>query len=528
MQKNQLSKIILLFIIFAVVYVFIGTSGGLNIYDEAVGLLGGERVAGGELPYLDFWTMYAPGFYYLTSIVGEIFGNNIMVFRIMINLIVLVGIISILNIGRQLYQNSYGILPAFHALIWLSGYFLYGKAIPVALSLCFVSILFFIGYFKTGRSRSLIFAGLTAAIVMFFRHDFGAYLFIAQSIVLLTLSSPSRSDNQAKRKDIIKYWAATAAIALPLGIYFISAVGFNNLYIHLIEIPSKIFAEYRSLPIPIPFMSESASVGGQIKEILFSIVFYVPPIIFLITLMQLISAGKSKNENIRSIPYIIKMLIMIAGALMYSQALIRSDAEHVMPSMIFAMLLLPGIFENIKISKLRIVLTLAASLFLMLLPSLNKAQTLSKIYLSSDSYELTADKASGVKVDAEWGKNFDAMIHFMQSEIPAEEKIYVGNYSHDRILLNDIMIYYISGRASATKYHELHPGVSTTEPVQKEMIEELKSNSVNYIVLCDNNEFLEPNKSRVSSEVYLLDEYIAENYRELKTFGGYKILKLAE
>jgi len=195
MQTKQFSKIIPLFIIFAIIYVFLGTSGGLNIYDEAVGLFGGERVAGGDLPYLDFWTMYAPGFYYLVALVGDIFGNNIMVFRIMINLIVLVGIFSILNIGRQLYKNLNGILPAFLALIWLSGYFLYGKAVPVALVLCFVSILFFIGYFKTGHSRSLIFAGLTTAIVMFFRHDFGAYLFIAQSIVFLTASSPSASTN---------------------------------------------------------------------------------------------------------------------------------------------------------------------------------------------------------------------------------------------------------------------------------------------------------------------------------------------
>ncbi|MDA3843582.1 MAG: hypothetical protein PF588_04325 [Candidatus Kapabacteria bacterium] len=526
MQKKQFSKIIPLFILFAIIYVFLGTSGGLNIYDEAVGLFGGERVAGGDLPYLDFWTMYAPGFYYLVALVGDIFGNNIMVFRIMTNLIVLVGIFSILNIGRQLYKNLYGILPAFLALIWLSGYFLYGKAIPVALVLCFVSILFFIGYFKTGCSRSLIFAGLTTAIVMFFRHDFGAYLFIAQSIVFLTASSSSDSDNKAHRKDIIKYWAGTAAIALPLGIYFVSAVGYDNLYMHLIEMPTNIFAEYRSLPFPIPLMSEAASMGGQIKEILFSIVFYLPPIIFLITLNKLFRIGQSENESIRSIPNIIQMLIMICGTLMYSQALVRSDAEHVLPSMMFAILLLPGIFENIKINKLRIVLTLSLSLFVMLLPSLNKAQTLSKVYLSSNSYELTAGKSFGIIVDKEWGKNFDAMIHFIQSEIPEADKIYVGNYSHDRILLNDIMIYYISCMVSGTKYHELHPGVSTTETVQKEMIEEFKNNSVEYIVLCDNSEFLEPNKSSISSEVYLLDEFISENYSEIKSFGSYKILRL--
>lgn len=533
MQKRQFSEIIPVFIIYAIVYIFIGTSGGLNIYDEAVGIFGGERVAGGDLPYLDFWTMYAPGFYYLVAIVGDIFGNSIMVFRVMLNLIVLVGIFAILNIGRQIHQNLYGILPAFLALTWFSGYFLYGKAIPVALTLSFISILFFMNYFNTERVRSLVFAGITTGFIAFFRHDFGAYLFISQSIVFLTVSSLSDRDNQSDRKNILKYWGGLAAVALPLGIYFVSTVGFDNLYLHLIDMPANIFAEYRSLPLPFPFETVSGSMGGKLKEIVFSLLFYMPPVIFLITLVRLVKAGKSKNiqsksKNIRSKSNILSMLMMISGMLMYNQALVRSDAEHLLPSIIFAVILLPGIFQDIKINKLRILLTISAALFIMFLPSLKKAQTLSNIYLSSNSYILTAEKASGVSVEAEWGKNFDDMIHYIQSTVPAGENIYVGNSSHDIILLNEIMIYYIADRPSATRYHELHPGVSTTEIVQKEMIEELKSNSVKYIVISDFEAAAEPNKSSISSGVFLLDKYILENYIEIKSFGEYKILKAAE
>ena len=88
------------------------------------------------------------------------------------------------------------------------------------------------------------------------------------------------------------------------------------------------------------------------------------------------------------------------------------------------------------------------------------------------------------------------------------------------------MFYFLAERHSATKYHELHPGLATTEEVQLEIIDELKRKNVKFIVLWSGAENVtEPNESSVSSGVTLLDDFIRTNYAPVMYFGPYKILQ---
>ena len=105
----------------------------------------------------------------------------------------------------------------------------------------------------------------------------------------------------------------------------------------------------------------------------------------------------------------------------------------------------------------------------------------------------------------------------------------IGNGRHDRVVQNDVMFYFLSERRSATKYHELHPGQVTTEPVQRAVINELQGNGVRYaVVFVGNDDLVEPNASAISSNVALLDAFLASRYRLVKEFGNYKILKLVQ
>ena len=63
-------------------YLLIGSNIGLNIYDEAIGVYGAELVSNGKLPYKDFWTLYAPGHFYLLAGWTSVFGQSIMAERI--------------------------------------------------------------------------------------------------------------------------------------------------------------------------------------------------------------------------------------------------------------------------------------------------------------------------------------------------------------------------------------------------------------------------------------------------------------
>jgi hypothetical protein len=105
------------------------------------------------------------------------------------------------------------------------------------------------------------------------------------------------------------------------------------------------------------------------------------------------------------------------------------------------------------------------------------------------------------------------------------ESIFVGNQRHDLIFANDIGFYFLSNRPSATKYHELHPGVATTRSVQEVIVYDIESKNVNWIVLVYVHESEEPNASAVSSGVHFLDDFIRSKYVLVAEFGNYGIWK---
>lgn len=110
---------------------------------------------------------------------------------------------------------------------------------------------------------------------------------------------------------------------------------------------------------------------------------------------------------------------------------------------------------------------------------------------------------------------------FIQANTQPSEPIFVGNQKHDRIFVSDIGLYYLAGRPSATRYHELYPGVATTLPVQQEIVSELEANNVRWVVLV--KIWDSPNGSASSSGVLYLDEYLQAHYQPMAEFGIYKI-----
>jgi hypothetical protein len=113
---------------------------------------------------------------------------------------------------------------------------------------------------------------------------------------------------------------------------------------------------------------------------------------------------------------------------------------------------------------------------------------------------------------------------FIQDNVPADESIYVGCTRHDRIIVNDIMFYFLAGRHSATRYQDLEPGIITTAPVQEEAIQALRMKRTKYLVLYSGFQSTdEPNESARSSGVMLLDHFIHSNFRQVRQFGLYEI-----
>jgi hypothetical protein len=115
--------------------------------------------------------------------------------------------------------------------------------------------------------------------------------------------------------------------------------------------------------------------------------------------------------------------------------------------------------------------------------------------------------------------------HLLDHTAPGRT-LYVGTGRHDKLLMNDVVLYFLSGHRAATKWHELHPGVQTTEAVQREMIGELERRQPAWVVLNTQwDDVAEPNESARSSGVRLLDEHLARTYRPVLRQGSFTLLE---
>jgi hypothetical protein len=130
-------------------------------------------------------------------------------------------------------------------------------------------------------------------------------------------------------------------------------------------------------------------------------------------------------------------------------------------------------------------------------------------------------RASGVSIDADQERAID----FVQAHVQPDELIYVGTLAHDRGSISDASFYFLCERPCPTFYGQLHPGITSTAPVQQHMRDEIASSDVQWIVLVRMPDLMEPNQSSVSSGVDVLDAFIRSNYRGVGEFGSYKVLK---
>jgi len=128
-------------------------------------------------------------------------------------------------------------------------------------------------------------------------------------------------------------------------------------------------------------------------------------------------------------------------------------------------------------------------------------------------------RASCVPISADQAR----VAEYIQAQTQPGETVFFGNARHDQIFVNDLMIYFLAGRPSPTKYTELHPGLATTLPVQQEIAAELAAKDVRWVVTMRGWESREPNASSISSGVTHLDDFIRANYRQEKQFGSYQV-----
>jgi hypothetical protein len=524
--------IILLTFAAAFVAIFSGIGHDINIYDEAVPLVGAERILAGETPYDDFWTAYAPGQFYLMAGVMEVFGRHLITGRVITSIFMFLSVVIIYILARKIFESGEAAAPLLISALWIAGNPLYSSALATSIVIVLAGVYFLFRYFETSDRKYTLIAGLLIGLAGVFRHDVGAYIFGTEFWAVFFFGLPKKSaDGLPFGKRVVRGIKGAAAFVVGFALVLLPAiiavwisVPGGELYDQFIDFPLNIYGEYRGIPFPMPF-DDVSSAGAAIKSIYKSFVFFAPLMIFIVEIIYLIWRVKKKRIVLNGHIFWKEVLLINVGLNFYNHAMVRSDPVHVMPAMLIASIFVVNAARTLPRPALKRA-ALAAICIVLIARPLHSIVKSFRSHSASQSEELTIEKASGIRVNAEYALSAERAADYIKSHTGEGERIFVVPHRTDKIYINDIMFYFFADRLPAAKHHELHPGVATEENTQREIIASLEDNKTEYIIRYRAGFAEEANKSSESSGVTLLDDFIDRNYEVTEKFRNYNILRL--
>lgn len=497
------------FIIFCLAFLWfvLGCNYGINIYDEAIGIVGAARVLNGEIPYRDFWTIYSPLWFYVLAGWMKIFGSDIFTVRL---LTIIINSLSIYIIYKTLIKqeiNPY--LATLSATMFLSISPFYGRAIPLAilLTLCIIYLLL-----DKHNYKKFAIVGICVAILFMVRHDFGVYCIAGLTIILIFRNKfIEKIDLRLILSIIITF---LLIIALYFGLLYITGA-FTGYIEYAYRFVFEKFSATRALPFPNPIRDlfyDEVPFASRIFSLWQSLIFYIP---FLIIVSNLILIYKSRIDLKKEGLF---FFTITTFTLFYSlQGMVRSGYEHIIPSLLISIMIITPLLLKFRLANKYVIF--AVILFTIIPPTAKKLQS-TYLSFSSKTIAISSEKGKFIKLLKDDGEKYNDLIEYIKI-FDRSKYLYSGVLYHEKIFINDIMLYHLTNRKPATKYHELHPGQATETQVQEEIIQDLKTKDVPLIVLYYDKE---SEKQKFVGD-NLLDEFIRERYILSKIFGNYFVFR---
>jgi hypothetical protein len=500
----------------------------VNVYDEGLAVLNGARVLGGEVPYRDFWTVYPPGQSYALAAVYSLFGKRLLAARAYDTLVRFVLVVGVYLVGRSIAGQVAALIVAAFSTLWLGTVGFYGYGVFPALALALYGTRASIAYADSGRYRWLALSGALVGLAAVWRLDIALYLGLALSLPLLgfvLLRERSSWVAPVLRAGAVLTGMAVL-VSVPVYAWLVVVSGPGPLWRQLVVFPSTVLGRVRRLPYP-QLVPDVAWFLQRPPEYVRWARFVLPLAIYAVSLVYLVRSTlrartAGTEGQVRTFGF---AAVTLFGIWVYAQALSRYDWIHVLPSSIWAALGLGAMVSCVSPrhwARWPVALPLSVLLggvaITYIVPPVVQLDLVLK-YASPLACHSSLRMASCAVVQPDQ----ERAIAFVRARTGENEPIFVGNARHDQILINDVMFYYLADRPCPTPYHELHPGVATTLPVQQAIVEDLQDKQVTWAVTVEWSPSTEPNGSAVSSGVRVLDEFIRANYRRIAEYSAYTV-----
>lgn len=512
-------------------YLAYGSTRGITVFDEGFICYQAERVSHGGIPYRDFWSVYGPGQFYLLAFFFKLFGTSLLVGRIYNVAVQWLIVLLSYGISRRLSGPLGGLATCVTVAIWLQ----FDRTVlyPVVPALMFSLMAFLVtARFPASWHRNLL-AGALMGCCALIRHDLGIYGFTALLILVVgqsfrfgtinaNQSSPSLKDQS---KQFLICSSGFVLIVAPAVIALMWTVPHQLLYQAFVDYPSHGYSQYRSMPFP---LFQGMSI---IRNRLNSAIYGLPLLIPIATATLVCVHWSIVRREPKRLLLGIAILVFDVG--IWYSAWIRPDYPHMVSPMVASLILFPWLLHLVMSLNVTWPIRFLLGSFVLSSVAFLSVKCASQANLDPwvrgvRFHPLEIDRAKGISVTKDESTTGLAdAVRYIRDKTAPSELIFVGNSRHDRLVDNATMFYFLSARDSATRYSELDPGIATTASVQSQIVSELTTHRVRYIVLWTASPGGEPNLSSRSDST-ILDQFIRTNYTQVAKFGAYSILYLPE
>jgi hypothetical protein len=520
----------------ALVYIVLGVNRGLSIYDEAIPVMAAVRILDGDRPYRDFWTIYPPGQFVVLAALFKVFGASLIVARLASVAAIFATSLLMCAMARQIC------LPV--PLAWLTAGLwtaavgavagaTLGAGLLTALALGMASVSGLLRFRQASGRAWLVMSALALGGTCLFRHDIGAVLLGAEMLFLGTTAKWGAGDNLGSVLRSLGLFVGVIAAPIVAAVAVLLALGVpaSDLIDALVLYPFTGYVAERSLPLPplipeiAPLVSGQISVAQYAGDLRTGLRFYFPVAVLLLVLTVL-GLRRLVDPPAPPSPPSAVALVWLIGVSLLPYAWVRSDLAHIVPAWFPALILfgwllrqLPGTrgwrAAGIAVGVLWSVVFVWGALGV-------KADALARTIGEADGLSLDPPRGAHIVV-APAAAPMQAAIRYVRAVVPPAEPIFVGNARHDNLVLNDVMFYFLAGRRSGTRYHELVPGVATSAEVQGRIVDDLERRRVRYVVLrADAGYVPSPEGATV------LDRFIERKFVRIETFGSYSVWRRRE
>lgn len=507
-------------------------------YDEGLILYGASRVAHGGVPYRDFWSLYGPGSFYVLGLLDLLFGESMLVARAFDAMVRAALVTLVYAMARRRADRALAAAAAAVAFLLLVAVRAYLLPAFAATACAFVSMLLLERALVASspvalepRAAKAWFAtGVAVGATFLFRPDFGMATALA---CVLVLPAPARAvaSPWPTGRLLGAFVAGAALVVAPALVALLSVAPLADVWEQLVTLPARVYVAQRSLPFPPIVDTLRAAIEHRDGAPLLRLTVYLAPLVTVAGLVVLGLAFRRHKPSWRRDPAAWRWLaaLLVLDAMLCLKGAVRVQVVHFLPALLISLVVVAhGLAavvsrpasRRIGIATIAVLLTagaIAAGRLALARPARQPATAVAFL----DWRRCEGGPRLGCFLVEPAARS---ILAYLAAHARPGDTLYVGTGRHDRLFINNVELYFLSGLPAATRWHDLHPGVQTTREVQATMIREMTAHPPAFVVLntaWDDHD--EPNLSSASSGVTLLDDHLRARFVRAYAAGTYSV-----